>query len=352
MPEDCWPWMPLTRLDQSIIGTGRSSKTLDHQISQFLCEEIPGWLWKPLVSPHHQCWRRGWTRSPPWSSPQLWSSWQHLQRTCCCSTILIAPPVWEEEPLLSHNSLRGRGRWWKTNCRHLWGDRRLTLPGDLVSRWSRRDWSSPSVEGMVCTFSRMSVKHVIRLTFGGVGGLLVPPFVEAHGHLVQLLAKLPSWVLLKLHPGVPELDVRVETIRLQVPANGGLEVGQLVRVEVEQALKLVRPHLSFRPHEVGGRTGSLDGAHPVRACRGTQKRWRPPRRSRGTQRRWHPPRRSRGTQRGWRWNCGDRVFQRPRAPCPEGLPHSWGYRWTCGGHVFQRSWYPRPKGLPPYRESP
>ena len=106
---------------------------------------------------------------------------------------------------------------------------------------------------MIFTFSRTCVKHVIRLTFGGVGGFLVPPLVEAHGHLVQLLAELPSGVLLELHPGVPELDVRVETVRLQVPANGGLEVGQLVRVGVEQALKLVCPCLSLRPHGAEGK---------------------------------------------------------------------------------------------------
>ena len=61
---------------------------------------------------------------------------------------------------------------------------------------------------------------------------------------MQLLLKLSCGILLELHPGVPELDVRVETIWLQVPADGGLEVGQLVRVGVEQPLELV-PTLAF-----------------------------------------------------------------------------------------------------------
>ncbi len=118
---------------------------------------------------------------------------------------------------------------------------------------------------MIFTLSRTSVKYVIQLTFGGVGGLLVPPLVEAHGHLVQLLAELPCGVLFELHPGVPELDVRVETVWLQVPADGGLEVGQHVRVGVEQALQLVRPRLPLCPHREGGKTGSLVGARPVGA---------------------------------------------------------------------------------------
>ena len=93
---------------------------------------------------------------------------------------------------------------------------------------------------------------MIRLTFGGTRGLLVPPHVEAHGHFVQPLAKLPGGVLLKLHPGVPELDVRVETVRLRVPTDGGLEVSQLVWAGVEQALELVRPRLPFRLHRARG----------------------------------------------------------------------------------------------------
>ncbi len=159
---------------------------------------------------------------------------------------------------------------------------------------------------MIFTFSQMSIKHVIRHTFGGVGSLLL--LVEAHGHLVQLLAELPSGVLLELHPGVPELDVRVETVWLQVPANGGLEVGQLVRLGVEQALQLVRPRLPLRPHGAGG-----ENRIPC---------WCPPRQSEGTRRRWRPPCRSEGMWRSRRWDCGDRVFKRPRAPRPEGLPHS------------------------------
>ena len=81
---------------------------------------------------------------------------------------------------------------------------------------------------------------------------------------VQPLKKLPCRILLELHPGVPELDVREETVQLQVPANGGLEVGQLVWVGVEQALELVRPRLPLPPHGAGG-TGSLGGARPAGA---------------------------------------------------------------------------------------
>ncbi len=82
---------------------------------------------------------------------------------------------------------------------------------------------------------------------------------------MQPLSKLPCRVLLELHPGVPELDVREETVRLQVPADGGLEIGQLVRVGEEQALKLVRPRLPLHLHGAGRGTRSLGGAHPVGA---------------------------------------------------------------------------------------
>ncbi len=105
--------------------------------------------------------------------------------------------------------------------------------------------------------SRTSTINVIKLTFGGIGEFLVPPFMKAHHHLVQPLAKLPCRVLLELHPGVPELDIREETMRLQVPTYGGLEVGQLVRVGVEQALELVRPRLPLRPHRAGGEPDPL-----------------------------------------------------------------------------------------------
>ncbi len=86
--------------------------------------------------------------------------------------------------------------------------------------------------------------------------------MKAHRHLVQPLAKLPCRVLLELHPGVPELDVREETVRLQVPANGGLEVSQLVRVGVEQALELVRPRFSVHPHGAGGEPDPLVAPAP------------------------------------------------------------------------------------------
>ncbi len=104
---------------------------------------------------------------------------------------------------------------------------------------------------MIFTFSRTSTIKVIQLTFGRIGELFIPLLLEAHRHLMQPLAKLPCRVLLELQPGVPELDVREETMRLQVPANGGLEVGQLVRVGVEQALELVRTRLPLRPHGAG-----------------------------------------------------------------------------------------------------
>ena len=79
---------------------------------------------------------------------------------------------------------------------------------------------------------------------------------------MQPLTKLSCWVLLELHPGVPELDVREETVRLQVPANGGLEVSQLVRVGVEQALELVRPRFSVHPHGAGGEPDPLVAPAP------------------------------------------------------------------------------------------
>ncbi len=61
-------------------------------------------------------------------------------------------------------------------------------------------------------------------------------------------------------------DVRKESVRLKVPTDGGLEVGQFVRVGVEQSLEFVCPRLPLCLHGAGGgRTGSFDDTQPAGA---------------------------------------------------------------------------------------
>ncbi len=95
--------------------------------------------------------------------------------------------------------------------------------------------------------------------------------MEAHCHLAQLVTAWRIGMSFKRDQGVRELDVCKEMVRLEVPADGGFEVGQFVWVRVEQALELVCPHgasggtgpdlVGTRP--VGVRERCCDGARPT-----------------------------------------------------------------------------------------
>ena len=130
---------------------------------------------------------------------------------------------------------------------------------------------------------------------------------------------------LEHNQSIPELDVSERSwCGLNSQQKPGLEVGQLIRVWVEQALELqcLCPPF-FRTEKRGGETGSnLVGAHPTRASG----------RSRGgAHRAWRKEMR-----RGWRWSCVCSVFQRSQALHWCQLPHRDG-RWSFGSHVFSNA---------------
>ncbi len=102
----------------------------------------------------------------------------------------------------------------------------MALPWDLVPRLSRRGRSIPCVKRMILMFGRTCIKYSIQLTFGGTISFRVPPLVKAHSHLTELVPKLPLRFLFEHLQEIPEFDVRKKSVRLEVPPDGGLEVGQ------------------------------------------------------------------------------------------------------------------------------